>query len=152
MNHQGTHQTLYILNQNHPGYLSSKDQTRQDQLLRPDQPDHWLWLWIIKNINSESAVFTLSCFNILIWFCSLLQFKGYVYCNLNFISRLRAFPTLSGLYQELHWIPRANNHNMRKWQRTFTFSIKYFLALELSQKLVIEFNWQCIGQKCPSTV
>ena len=39
-NHQGTHQTLYILNQNHPGYLSSKDQTRQDHLLRPDQPDH----------------------------------------------------------------------------------------------------------------
>ena len=38
--HQGTHQTLYILNQNHPGYLSSKDQTRQDHLLRPDQPDH----------------------------------------------------------------------------------------------------------------
>ena len=50
VNHQGTHQTLYILNQNHPGYLSSKDQTREDHLLRPDQPDHWLWLWIIKNI------------------------------------------------------------------------------------------------------
>ena len=33
-------QTLYILNQNHPGYLSSKDQTRQDHFLRPDQPDH----------------------------------------------------------------------------------------------------------------
>ena len=32
VNHQGTHQTLYILNQNHPGYLSSKDQTRQDHL------------------------------------------------------------------------------------------------------------------------
>ena len=57
-----THQTLYILNQNHPGYLSSKDQTRQDHLLRPDQPYHWLWLWIIKNINAESAVFTLSCY------------------------------------------------------------------------------------------
>ena len=27
-----------------PGYLSSKDQTRQDHLLRPDQPDHWFWL------------------------------------------------------------------------------------------------------------
>ena len=40
VNHQGTHQTLYILNQNHPGYLSSKDQTRQDHLLCPDQPDH----------------------------------------------------------------------------------------------------------------
>ena len=38
------HQTLYILNQNHPGYLSSKDQTRQDHLLCPDQPDRWLWL------------------------------------------------------------------------------------------------------------
>ena len=44
VNHQGAHQTLYILNQNHPGYLSSKDQTRQDHLLRPDQPDHWFWL------------------------------------------------------------------------------------------------------------
>ena len=52
---------LYILNQNHPGFLSSKDQTRQDHVLCPDQPDHWLWLWIIKNINAESAVFTLSC-------------------------------------------------------------------------------------------
>ena len=31
---------IYILNQNHPGYLSSKDQTRQDHLLRPDQPDN----------------------------------------------------------------------------------------------------------------
>ena len=39
--HQGTHQTLYILNQNHSGYLSSKDQTRQDHLLHPDQPNHW---------------------------------------------------------------------------------------------------------------
>ena len=29
VNHQGTHQTQYILNQNHPGYLSSKDQTGQ---------------------------------------------------------------------------------------------------------------------------
>ena len=37
---QGTHQTLYIPNQNHPGYLSSKDQTRQDYLLRPNQLDH----------------------------------------------------------------------------------------------------------------
>ena len=40
VNHQGTHQTLYILNQNHPCYLSSIDQTRQDHLLRPYQPDH----------------------------------------------------------------------------------------------------------------
>ena len=54
----GTHQPPYILNQNHPGYLSSKDQTRQGHLLRPD---HWFWLWIIKNINAESALFTLSC-------------------------------------------------------------------------------------------
>ena len=29
---------VYILNQNHPGYLSCKDQTRQDLLLYPDQP------------------------------------------------------------------------------------------------------------------
>ena len=35
--------------------------TRPDHLLSPDQPDHWFWLWIIKNINAESAVFTLSC-------------------------------------------------------------------------------------------
>ena len=55
----GTHQPLYILNQNHPGYLSSKDQTRQGHLLRPD---HWFWLWIIKNRNAESALFTLSCY------------------------------------------------------------------------------------------
>ena len=27
-------------NQNHPGYHSIKDQTRQGHLLRPDQPDH----------------------------------------------------------------------------------------------------------------
>ena len=27
VNHQRTHQTLYIMNQNHPCYLSSKDQT-----------------------------------------------------------------------------------------------------------------------------
>ena len=31
VNHQGTHQTLYILNQNHPGYLSSK--TRPDKTI-----------------------------------------------------------------------------------------------------------------------
>ena len=49
-------------------FLSSKDQTRQDHLLRPDQPYHWLWLWIIKIINAESAVFTLSC---------LLQYSGW---------------------------------------------------------------------------
>ena len=69
VNNQGTYQTLYnyILNQNHHGYLSSKDQTRQDHLLCPDQPDHWLWLWIIKNINAESAVFTLSCLEALFW-------------------------------------------------------------------------------------
>ena len=52
------------MNQNHPGYLSSKDQTRPDHLLRPDQPDHWFWLWIIKNINAESSVFTLSYFGL----------------------------------------------------------------------------------------
>ena len=58
----GTYQPLYILNQNHHGYLSSKDQTRQGHLLRPDhQPHHWFWLWIIKNINAEYALFTLSC-------------------------------------------------------------------------------------------
>ena len=51
-----------------------------------------------------------------------------------------------------HWIPRVNNHKTRKLQRTFTFSIKYILALELFQKLVVEFNWHCIGQKCPYTV
>ena len=44
VNHQGTHQTLYILNQNHLGYLSSKDQTRQNHLLHPDQPYHRFWL------------------------------------------------------------------------------------------------------------
>ena len=39
-------------------------QTRQDHLLRPDQPDHLFWLIkrIIKKINAEFAVFTLSCF------------------------------------------------------------------------------------------
>ena len=31
VNHQGTHQTLYILNQNHPGYLLAK--TRPDQTI-----------------------------------------------------------------------------------------------------------------------
>ena len=63
VNHQGTHQTLYILNPNHPGYLSSKDQTKQDLLLRPDQPDHLFRLIkrIIKKIYAESAVLTLSC-------------------------------------------------------------------------------------------
>ena len=57
VNHQGN-------NQNHPGYLSRKDQTRQDPLLRPDQPDWFNMIKrIIKNINAEYAVFTLSCWN-----------------------------------------------------------------------------------------
>ena len=30
-------------------------------LTRPDQPDHWFWLGIIKNRNAISALFTLSC-------------------------------------------------------------------------------------------
>ena len=65
-NHQRTHQTLYILNRNHPSYLSRKDHTRQDHVLCPDQPDHLFWLIkrIIKKINAESAVFTLSCFQV----------------------------------------------------------------------------------------
>ena len=29
-------------------------------LTRPDQPDHWFWLGIIKNRNAISALFTLS--------------------------------------------------------------------------------------------
>ena len=45
------------------GYLSSKDQTRQDHPLCPGQPNHRFWLIkrISKNINSESAVISLSC-------------------------------------------------------------------------------------------
>ena len=41
-----------------------KKGARQDHLLRPDQPNHWFWLIkrVIKKINAESAVFTLSCF------------------------------------------------------------------------------------------
>ena len=69
VNHQGAHQTQYIMNQNHPGYPFSKDQTRQDHLFRPDQPNHRFWLIkrIIKNINAEPALFTLSFLNLFLF-------------------------------------------------------------------------------------
>ena len=71
----GDPSTLYILNQNHSGYVSSKDQTGQDHLLRPDQPNHWFWLIkrIIKKINAESALFTLSCLSCHVSISSMIQ-------------------------------------------------------------------------------
>ena len=87
--------SVRTLNQNHPGFLSSKDQTRQDHLLRPDQLDHWFWLWIIKNINAESAVFTLSCY-----FFWLLSFAFWNSC---FASACTIFPTLLWWFS---WVAR----------------------------------------------
>ena len=37
---RATHQTLYILIQNHPVYLSSKDQARQEHRFHPDGTNH----------------------------------------------------------------------------------------------------------------
>ena len=112
----GTHQPLYVLNQNHPGYLSSKDQTRQGHLLRPD---HWFWLWIVKNINAESALFTLSCssyvlhgppfpniFDVLWWYLFLSELKSHLAvmttlapCLTASIARAAPIPVLAPVTQ-----------------------------------------------------
>ena len=60
VNHQGTHQTLYILNQNHPGYLSIFSALTN----------------LTIDFDAESAVFTLSCSHVFLSNLINLYFPG----------------------------------------------------------------------------
>ena len=97
-------------------YLSSKDQTRQDHRLRPDQTDHRFWLIqrIIKKTDAESAVFavfTLSCL------LSLLSSSSQLWAGDAFLSEeprrlyLTAFWTPLSLHMvDIHCLCHKRGH------------------------------------------
>ena len=123
--------------------------TRQDHLLRPDQRDHLFWLIkrIIKKINAESAVFTLSCFHkplVCEGLWKLIFFHGFVFFCLGVPWK---FLSLAFSPKVFSWLPICKA-TPKKYlgQKPNSKLFKVAPHMEVTWILILKSPWDSVTQ------